>query len=66
MGRATAAVWMERHEFWNRYVNDDLLPKDSTWLKILDLLQFYIISIVGTKQLCALAHLGCTRKEGTS
>ena len=45
-------VWMERHECLNSYVNGDLLPKDSTWLKILDLLQCYITSPVSVPSSC--------------
>ena len=55
-GWATAAIWMEKHECYNSYVNDDLLPKDSTWLKILDLLQCCTTTPVSVPSSCVRYH----------
>ena len=44
-----------------------LLPKDSTWQENIRFTPvLYYLPSVGPKQLCALAHLGCTREAGTS
>ena len=41
--------------------------QDKAELHILELVSvFHHLPSVSSKQLCALAHLGCTHKEGTS
>ena len=44
-----------------------IIRQGEAKLCILELtLVFYHLPSVGPKQLCALAHLGCTREAGTS
>ena len=44
-----------------------IIKQGKAELRILELFSvFYHLSSVGPKQLCVLAHLGCTRAAGTS
>ena len=49
-----------------RYIHFDIRREEAK-LRILKLASvFHHLPSVGPKQLCALAHLGCTREAGTS
>ena len=58
--------WGPRDEEKPSYIHYKIRREEAK-LRILKLASvFHHLSSVGPKQLCALAHLGCTREAGTS
>ena len=58
--------WNPRDEEKPNYIHYDIRREEAKQCIIKVASVFHHLPSVGPKQLCALAHLGCTREAGTS